>query len=130
MSLLGIGSKGLLGDYYIRNPISYRTVGIQQNRDDKGRFSHGFHDTSEPEISDKTGDFHTRSERNFGVQSTAIDHARYDPKDGSLNIAYKSNPDKEYKFAATEDDVRDWMYSPSKGRITHEWKQTHRYPGY
>ena len=47
MSLLGIGSKGLLGDYYIRNPISYRTVDIQQNRDDKGRFSHGFCDTLE-----------------------------------------------------------------------------------
>ena len=63
------------------------------------------------------------------VESTAIESARYDPSDDSLNITYKGG-DKEYKFKATPDDVKEWMSAPSKGQITNEWKTTHRYPGY
>lgn len=64
------------------------------------------------------------------VESSAIASARYDVSDGSLNIAYRSNPDKEYKFAATADDVKEWDDAPSKGQITNVWRQTHRYPGF
>jgi hypothetical protein len=64
------------------------------------------------------------------VQSTAIENARYDPEDDSLNITYKGG-DKEYKFrAGGRDGVREWINAPSKGRITQEWRETHRYPGY
>lgn len=63
------------------------------------------------------------------VNSTAIESARYDPSDDSLNITYKGG-NKEYKFKATPEDVKDWMAAPSKGQITQEWRTTHRYPGY
>lgn len=63
------------------------------------------------------------------VVSTAIESARYDPNDNSLNITYKGG-DKEYKFAATPEDVKEWVDAPSKGQITQEWRETHRYPGY
>ena len=64
------------------------------------------------------------------VDSTAIQSARYDPYDDSLNITYK-NGNKEYKFKADESDgLEEWIDAPSKGRITQEWRYTHRYPGY
>lgn len=63
------------------------------------------------------------------VVSSAISNARYDPSDNSLNITYKGG-DKEYKFEATPEDVQEWIDAPSKGRITQEWRETHRYPGY
>jgi hypothetical protein len=62
------------------------------------------------------------------VNSTAIQSARYDPSDNSLNITYK-NGVKEYKFDA-KDDLQEWVDAPSKGQITQEWRKTHRYPGY
>ena len=62
------------------------------------------------------------------VSSTAIDSARYDPSDNSLNITYKGGG-KEYKFDA-KNDLQDWVNAPSKGRITQEWRATHRMPGY
>ena len=47
-----------------------------------------------------------------------------------MNITYKGG-DKEYKFrAGGRDGVREWINAPSKGRITQEWRTTHRYPGY
>lgn len=116
--------------FTIDKPTSYRRVEHQQNRDAAGRYAKGYHDISEAIISDKSGEYSTRKERNYGVESTAIDHARYDPSDGSLNIAYNSNPDKEYKFKADEADVVDWMNAPSKGRLTQAWRSSHRYPGY
>ena len=67
------------------------------------------------------------------IASTAIKNARYDPTDNSLNITYQGG-DKEYKFAATPEDVKKWMNSPSKGKITQSWTKNgsdpHTYPGY
>lgn len=51
------------------------------------------------------------------VDSTAIQSARYDPYDDSLDITYK-NGNKEYKFKADGSDGLE------------EWRYTHRYPGY
>ena len=70
------------------------------------------------------------SEESIPVDSTAIQSARYEPSDDSLNITYKGG-NKEYKFRADgSDDLEEWVNAPSKGRITQEWRQTHRYPGY
>lgn len=65
----------------------------------------------------------------YSVDSTAIQSARFDPTDNSLNIVYKGGG-KEYKFAADGNDAAEWLKAPSKGRLTNEWKYTHRYPGY
>lgn len=65
----------------------------------------------------------------YSVDSTAIQSARFDPSDNSLNIVYKGGG-KEYKFAADGNDAAEWLKAPSKGRLTNEWKYTHRYPGY
>lgn len=77
------------------------------------------------DIDDKSGVGHT-----YQVDSTAIQGARFDPSDNSLNITYRSNPGKEYKFSATEDEAAEWLTAPSKGRLTQEWRSTHRYPGF
>lgn len=70
------------------------------------------------------------SGRGAEIASTAIKNARYDPEDDSLNITYTGG-DKEYKFqAGGPDGVQEWVNAPSKGRITQEWRKTHRYPGY
>lgn len=64
------------------------------------------------------------------ISSTAISNARYDPSDDSLNITYQGG-NKEYKFKAGGPiGVEEWVDAPSKGRITQEWRTTHRYPGY
>lgn len=64
------------------------------------------------------------------IDSTAIKSARYDPTDDSLNITYKGG-NQEYKFqAGGEEGIREWIAAASKGRITQEWKYSHRYPGY
>ena len=81
------------------------------------------------EIGDTTDQYPEGQATTFGVASTAVDSARYDPEDNSLNITYKGG-DKEYKFKADPEDVEEWVNAPSKGRITQEWKTTHRYPGY
>lgn len=65
----------------------------------------------------------------YPVDSTAIQSARFDPSDNSLNIVYRGGG-KEYKFAADGKDAADWLQAPSKGRLTQEWRATHRYPGY
>lgn len=67
---------------------------------------------------------------NFAVDSTAIQSARYDPSDNSLNIVYRNGNGKEYKFSATPDEAQEWLDAPSKGRITQVWRDTNRYPGY
>lgn len=65
------------------------------------------------------------------VDSTAIASARYDPKDDSMNIKYKGGKGKEYKFkAGGQEGIDEWVNAASKGRITNEWKRSHRYPGY
>lgn len=65
----------------------------------------------------------------YQVSSSAIDSARYDPSDNSLNITYR-NGSKEYKFEATPQEASEWLMSPSKGRLTQQWRYTNRYPGY
>ena len=65
----------------------------------------------------------------YPADSTAIQSARFDPSDNSLNIVYRGGG-KEYKFAADGKDASDWLQAPSKGRLTQEWRTTHRYPGY
>lgn len=68
--------------------------------------------------------------KDIPVQSTAIAKARYNPFDDSLNITYTSG-DKEYKYkAGGEYGLKEWIDAPSKGRITNEWRATHRYPDY
>ena len=70
-------------------------------------------------------------EQSIPVSSTAIASARYEPEDDSLNIAYTSNPSKEYAYkAGGQKGLSEWVNAPSKGRITNEWKTTHRMPGY
>ena len=76
------------------------------------------------EIDEDTGVGHT-----YSVDSTAIQSARFDPSDNSLNIVYRGGG-KEYKFAANADEAAEWLKAPSKGRLTQEWRDTHHYPGY
>ena len=98
----------------VSNPTSYRTY---QN---VGR---GTLDENDIDVGLTSG-------RGAEIASTAISNARYDPSDDSLNITYQGG-NKEYKFKANgPDGVREWMNAPSKGRITQEWRTTHRYPGY
>lgn len=64
------------------------------------------------------------------ISSTAIKSARYDPTDDSLNITYKGG-NQEYKFkAGGASGIEEWLQASSKGRITQEWKSSHRFPGY
>ena len=65
----------------------------------------------------------------YQVDSSAIQSARFDPSDNSLNITYRGG-DKEYKFAADGNEAAKWLQSPSKGRTTQQWRSTHRWPGY
>ena len=113
--------------FTIEDPTSFRNVSVKQKRNEKGQFTKGYDETSAPEIAN--GFVNNRKEKTFGVSSTAIQSARYDPSDNSLNITYKGG-DKEYKFAANPEDVVDWAKAPSKGRITQAWRESHRYPGY
>lgn len=87
---------------------------------------------------DDNGDFVTNIGNDIGysgvghtyqVDSTAIQSARFDPSDNSLNIVYRGGG-KEYKFKADGNDAADWLNAPSKGRLTQEWRDTHHYPGY
>lgn len=110
-------------------PTSYRTGYAKQNRDKIGRFLSGFQysDVNIADSMEKPDD----GKKLFSVASTAIEGARYEPSDDSLNITYKGNNDKEYKFlAGGAEGVKEWINAPSKGRITQEWRKTHRYPGY
>lgn len=72
------------------------------------------------------------TEESVPVSSTAIDSARYDPSDNSLNITFKGGT-KEYKYDA-KDDLQQWMNAPSKGQITNSWGKNgsdpHTFPGY
>lgn len=67
----------------------------------------------------------------YQVDSTAVQSARFEPSDNSLNIQFR-NGNKEYKFSASEDDAKAFLNAPSKGRFIGEWvrNQSHRYPGY
>lgn len=112
--------------FTLEGPTSFRNVDVKQKRDNRGRFTSNFDTTSEPRIAD--GFENSRKSKTFGVNSTAIQSARYDPSDNSLNITYKGG-DKEYKFAASPEDVTEWASAPSKGRITQAWRQTHHYNG-
>lgn len=66
----------------------------------------------------------------YQVDSEAIESARFDPTDNSLNVTYRNGNGTEYKFAADGNDAAEWLQAPSKGRLTQEWRKTHRYPGY
>lgn len=104
----------------IANPTSYRTF-----------HNVGTGNLSEDDISTglESGDDVT-TDRVGEISSTAIKNARYDPTDDSLNIIYQGG-DKEYKFQAGGiQGLREWINAPSKGRITQEWRETHRYPGF
>lgn len=102
----------------ISNPTSQRT----------------FHRDASGSLLDQQIDIGNTGEGDVGeVVSSAIKNARYDPSDNSLNITYRGG-DKEYKFAATPEDVKEWMNAPSKGQITQSWTKKgsdpHTYPGY
>lgn len=98
----------------VSNPTSYRT----------------YQNVGKGTLDENDIDVGLTSGRGAEIASTAISNARYDPSDDSLNITYQGG-DKEYKFkAGGADGVREWMNAPSKGRITQEWRTTHRYPGY
>ena len=96
MNLSGNGKLGLLNAFNVSNPISFRNNGNIANK-----------------VTNKS----------IPVSSTAIQSARYDPSDNTLNIVYKGGG-KEYKFDA-KDDLQEWVDAPSKGRITQEWRLTH-----
>jgi hypothetical protein len=68
----------------------------------------------------------------YQVDSTAVQSARFEPSDNSLNIQFRNGNGKEYKFQANEEDAKDFLNAPSKGRFIGEWvrNQSHRYPGY
>jgi hypothetical protein len=68
----------------------------------------------------------------YQVDSTAVQSARFEPSDNSLNIQFRNGNGKEYKFQADENDAKDFLNAPSKGRFIGEWvrNQSHRYPGY
>lgn len=115
--------------FKVEAPTSYRRSHAEQNRDKLGRYSSGFQ-YSDTEIADSMDKDIGDGKKLHDVSSTAIESARYDPSDDSLNITYKGG-DKEYKFkAGGPEGVKEWLNAPSKGRITQEWKETHRYPGY
>ncbi len=117
----GNGKAGLLNGFDIKKPTSFRTESY--NYDDNGNIS----DYSK-EIGFDPNDKDVNVTMN--VPSTAIANARYDPSDDSMNITYV-NGTKEYKFkAGGQEGIEEWVNAPSKGRITNEWKETHRYPGY
>lgn len=98
----------------IANPTSYRT----------------YQNVGKGTLDEKDIDVGLTSGKGSEIASTAIKNARYDPEDDSLNITYQGS-DKEYKFrAGGPEGVREWINAPSKGRITEEWRKTHRYPGY
>ena len=98
----------------ISNPTSYRT----------------YHNVGEGTLNEDDVDIGLTSGKGAEVASTAIQSARYDPEDDSLNIVYKGSG-KEYKFrAGGPEGVKEWITADSKGRKTNEWKKTHRYPGY
>ena len=73
--------------FTIDNPTSFRNVDVKQKRNEKGQFASGYDKTSDARIAD--GFVNNRKEKTFGVDSTAIQSARYDPSDNSLNITYK-----------------------------------------
>jgi len=112
MNLSGNGKFGLLGAFNISNPTSFRNEVNQDYKNVGQGYSIPY------EVTDES----------VPINSTAIQSARYDPSDNSLNIIYK-NGNKEYKFDA-KDDLQNWVNAPSKGRITQEWRSTHRWPGY
>lgn len=120
MALLGDRSsgrnKGILSGFYIANPTSYRNE-VNMSPDEWSKMS-----------KDNYSIPNSVTEDSIPVSSTAIASARYDPHDNSLNIVYH-NGNKEYKFDV-KDDLEEWINSPSKGRITNEWKQSHRAEGY
>lgn len=102
---------GMLNGMVIKKPISFRNEDLQN-------LEQG------PYIPDEVDD------DSIPVDSTAIESARYEPSDDSLNITYKGGG-KEYKFKANgSNGLEEWVHAPSKGRITQEWRYTHRYPGY
>lgn len=112
----------LSSPWSVSNAKSIRTQGY--NYDDKGNTTDFQQDIGITDQSDKDVSF------NKAVDSTAIESARFDPSDNSLNITYRNGNGKEYKFAADSNDAAEWLDAPSKGRITQEWRSTHRYPGY
>ncbi len=98
----------------VANPTSYRT----------------YQNVGKGTLNEDDIDVGLTSGRGAELTSTAIKNARYDPEDDSLNITYQGG-DKEYKFrAGGPEGVKEWMNAPSKGKITQEWRETHRYPGY
>lgn len=55
------------------------------------------------------------------VNSTAIDHVSYDPETENLQVAFRSNPSKEYDFPSVpEDVVYRFVNAPSKGTYYNE----------
>lgn len=116
----------------ISNPTSQRTFTKgDQTRNSKGQFEKRSYTTGDIEIGDTTSEHSAKDYAKTGeVVSSAIESARYDPTDDSLNITYRGG-DKEYKFqAGGPEGVEEWVNAPSKGQITQEWRTTHRYPGY
>lgn len=95
---------GLLGNRQGRDLAAFKTNGVTSFRNNG-------------EVADAI------TSKSVPVSSTAIDSARYDPSDNTLNITYKGGG-KEYKFDA-KDDLQEWVDAPSKGRITQEWRSTH-----
>lgn len=101
----------------ISNPTSYRT----------------YQNVGKGTLDENDIDVGLTSGRGAEIASTAVKNARYDPTDNSLNITFQGG-DKEYKYAADSDDVKEFINADSKGRLIASWNRTgsdpHTYPGY
>ena len=129
----GLLNKKPISSFTINNPISYRNeVSMDASKWDEAVKSMSNGGAGYGNLISKIQSYSIApeiTEEAVPVSSTAIASARYDSNDNSLNIAYTSNPNKEYKFDA-KDDLQQWMSASSKGRITNQWRKTHRMPGY
>lgn len=119
----------------ISAPTSTRTYtkGAQTRRKN-GQFEKRSYTTGNIDIGDTRGNYKKKDYAKLGeLESTAIKNARYDPTDNSLNITFTGG-DKEYKYAADANDVKDFVNAPSKGQLIASWNRNgsdpHTYPGY
>lgn len=103
--------------FTVNNPTSFRT----------------FHNVGKNTLDEKDIDVGLTSGKAAEMPSTAIESARYDPDDNSLNVTYRGG-NKEYKYAATPEDVKKFVNAPSKGTLIASWNKTgedpHTYPGF
>lgn len=125
----------------ISNPTSKRTyIKGAQGRRPNGQFDNkhyveGYNTAAgNIDIGDTTSQYKKGDKAQVAeLASTAIKNARYDPDDNSLNITFQGG-DKEYKYAADIDDVKEFIDADSKGRLIASWNRNgddpHTHPSF